>query len=319
MSGLSFQRDAFIDEVRAAAKRDRDIVFISADFGAPALDAFRAELAGQFLHAGISEQNMIDLAAGLALAGKKVYVYAMAPFITLRCLEQIKCSLAIMNLPVTVLAVGVGLSYADSGPTHYTTEDLACLRALAGAEVLTAADAQAATAIARLTVAKPAFRIVRLDRNALPAVYTAAEAEQALERGYHIFGGKGAVCVASSGFLLHRALRVQQALARQGVEFAVVDVPRIKPASDALADALCAWNAIVTLEEQCLAGGFGSAILELLNDRGLARPVHRMGLPERYFFENGGRNYLLDEFGLGDAAIADRVRQAAGLQPAPRA
>ena len=187
MSELKFQRDVFIEEVRAAAKRDRDIVFISADFGAPALDAFRSEQASQFLHAGISEQNMIDLAAGLALAGKKAYVYAMAPFITLRCIEQIKCSLAIMNLPVTVLAVGVGLSYADSGPTHYTTEDLACMRSLAGAEVLTAADSETARAIARLTIDKPAFRIVRLDRNALPTVYS-TNAPEALARGFHVTG-----------------------------------------------------------------------------------------------------------------------------------
>ena len=126
-----FQRDVFIDEIHAAARRDPAICFISADFGAPALDGYRAALPGQFIHAGISEQGTIDLAAGLALAGRKVYVYAMAPFITLRCMEQLKCTLAVMELPVTVIAVGVGLGYADSGPTHYTTEDLACMRALA--------------------------------------------------------------------------------------------------------------------------------------------------------------------------------------------
>ena len=86
-------RDAFIDTVFARAKKDKDVVFVSADFGAKALDAFSVELPGQFIHAGISEQHMVDFAAGLALSGRRVFLYAMAPFITLRCIEQIKCVL----------------------------------------------------------------------------------------------------------------------------------------------------------------------------------------------------------------------------------
>ena len=140
MNKTSFQRDVFIEEIFEAAKNDRDIFFVSADFGAPSLDKFREELPGQFVHSGISEQHMMDMAAGFALAGKKVYVYAMAPFITLRCLEQTKCSLALMDLPVTIIAVGVGLGYADAGPTHYATEDIACMRAIVGLEVVSPCD-----------------------------------------------------------------------------------------------------------------------------------------------------------------------------------
>ena len=125
---MEFQRDTFIKKIFDLAQKDSNIYFISADFGAPALDQFREKLPEQFIHAGISEQNMIDVAAGLSLAGNKVYVYAMAPFITLRCYEQLKCSLAMMDLPITVIAVGPGLGYADAVPTHYLTEDFACLR-----------------------------------------------------------------------------------------------------------------------------------------------------------------------------------------------
>ena len=108
-----FQRDVFIDTIFEAAKKDKNVIFISADFGAPSLDKFREQLPNQFIHSGISEQHMIDMAAGLSLSGHKVFVYAMAPFITLRCLEQIKCSLAMMSLPVTILAVGVGLGLPE--------------------------------------------------------------------------------------------------------------------------------------------------------------------------------------------------------------
>ena len=104
-------RDVFIDRLYELGSKDRDVVFISADFGAPALDRFREDLSGQFIHSGIAEQHMIDMAGGLAIAGKKVYTYGMAPFISLRCLEQVKCSLSMMELPVTILSVGVGLGY----------------------------------------------------------------------------------------------------------------------------------------------------------------------------------------------------------------
>src|SRR3989338_3293396 len=96
-------RDAFLDEIYQAALKDRDIIFITADFGAAALDQFRANIPAQFIHAGISEANMADVAAGLALCGKKAYIYAMLPFVTFRCLEQIKVGLATMNLPVTIV------------------------------------------------------------------------------------------------------------------------------------------------------------------------------------------------------------------------
>ena len=87
----NFQRDYFIEALYKKAKKNKNIILLSADFGAPALDKLRKNLKSQFIHTGISEQNMINVAAGLALKKKKVFVYAMAPFVTLRCLEQHKC------------------------------------------------------------------------------------------------------------------------------------------------------------------------------------------------------------------------------------
>src|SRR5271157_2241434 len=144
-------RDGFIDEVFAAAKTNRDIYFITADLGAKALDRFRAELPGQIIHGGICEQNMMDLAAGLAQNGKIVYTYAMAPFVSLRCYEQVKVAIASMSLPVTIIGNGVGYSYNDAGPTHYATEDISCMRVLGGIEILTASDTETVLQTARLT------------------------------------------------------------------------------------------------------------------------------------------------------------------------
>ena len=300
MSGSSFQRDVFIEEVFQAAKKDRDIFFISADFGAPALDQFRQQLPTQFIHAGISEQHMIDMAAGLALSGKKVYVYAMAPFITMRCLEQTKCSLALMGLPVTIVSVGAGLGYADAGPTHYNTEDIACMRSIVGVDVLSPCDEITTRMMARMTITRPGLRVIRLERHALPPIYS-SETEVGNE-GYTELQRGTDICLLSYGHMLHRVVQAVTKVTNSSV--GVIDLFQVKPIDDSLLGVLSGYRNVITVEEQCLSGGFGSAVIEAMADARLQKPVKRLGLPDRYFFENGGREYLLDRYGL---AISDLV------------
>ena len=159
-----FQRDEVIKIIYKAAQKNKKIFFLSADFGAPALDDFRLNLKNQFVHLGICEQNMIDFANGMALEGAKVYVYAMAPFLSVRCYEQHKTATCLMNTNVCSIVTGIGLSYANSGPTHYSTEDFACLRALPNSLIFTASDPSVAREIAKKTlkINKPTF--IRLDR-----------------------------------------------------------------------------------------------------------------------------------------------------------
>jgi transketolase len=312
MARNPLMRDVVVDAVYEAARRDRDVFFLAADLGAAALDRFRAELPGQFLHTGISEQHMIDLAAGLALSGKKVFCYAMASFITARCYEQVKCALAAMRLPVTLIAVGVGCGYDDAGPTHYTLEDIACLRALAGVEILSPADAEATARVARCAVERPAFRVLRLERPALAPVYEGRFAAAFATGLAEVAPGED-VCLVASGYMLHRALAARELLEREGITPGVVDLFRVKPLDGpALARVLGRYRAVVTVEEQFLPGGFGAAVLEACADEGLLLPVRRMGLPERYPFENGGREHLLAQAGLGvdDVAAAVRVMAA---------
>ena len=149
VSSIKFQRDEFIKQIYAAAQKNKKIYFLSADFGAPALDDFRSKLKKQFLHLGICEQNMIDFACGMALEGNKIYTYAMAPFISLRCLEQHKTATCLMDANVCSIVTGIGLSYANSGPTHYSTEDFACLRSLSNCYIFTASDPEMAKLIAK--------------------------------------------------------------------------------------------------------------------------------------------------------------------------
>ena len=179
------QRDIFIKEITKKLEHDKDIYFLSADFGAMALDELREKYPDNFIHCGISEQAMLDIATGLALDKKKVFVYAMAPFLSLRAIEQIKCGPGLMNLPITIISTGIGLGYADAGPTHYSTEDLACLRSISGNIIYTPSDNLTVKLIVQNILNNPEFSYVRLDRDALPDIHNDLSHED-FKNGYKI-------------------------------------------------------------------------------------------------------------------------------------
>lgn len=304
-------RDVFIGEILEAAKRDKRIYFLTADLGAKALDAFRIDCKDQFMHTGISEQNMIDLAAGLAQNGKIVYAYAMAPFVTLRCFEQIKVAIASMDLPLTVVGNGVGYSYDDAGPTHYATEDVTCMRSLGGGiEILTPADTVSTLAIAKLTHTNPGFRYIRLDRKFLPDVYAEDDVRFLTDGLVEIDSGED-LCIITNGFMVQKAREVRANLERIGHRVAIVDACRVKPIDvEVLRKVLKPYSKIVTLEEHFLSGGTGGAIVEALVDAGISgKTVKRLGIQDRYFLENGGRLHIQKLAGL-DVETVTRTVQA---------
>tara|TARA_B100001287_G_scaffold269234_1_gene266466 strand:+ start:7127 stop:8068 length:942 start_codon:yes stop_codon:yes gene_type:complete len=288
-----FMRDVFIDSIYESAKKDKDIYFTTPDMGAPALDKFRAEIPRQFIHSGICEQHMIAMAAGLSLMNKKAFCYAMAPFITSRCYEQIKCSVAAMDRDVTLVGIGVGLGYADAGPTHYTTEDIATMRAFPNIEIITPCDELSTKKVASLCVEEPKFRFIRLDREALPPIYEKEDFN--LEDGFStIIKGKNK-CVVTCGKLLHLA---KLAIEKNNLDLGLIDLFKIKPLTKNLLKTISQYTEIITLEEQCLDGGFGSAILEFCNENSVIINIKRHGLDNRFYFENGGRDYLFNRYGL---------------------
>jgi transketolase len=305
-------RDVVINRIFEAAQKDKDILFISADLGAAALDGFREKLPDQFIHAGISEQNMVDLASGLALSGKKVFLYAMAPFLTARCYEQIKCVIASMNLPITLIAVGVGLGYDHATLTHFTPEDIACMRALNGIEVLTPGDAEAAEEIAEVAIIDPDFRYIRLDRQGLEPIYDGGF-KAFYDQGFgHIAEGKN-IAIVACGVLLQKALLAREALAEKGVDVGVIDLFRVKPIDGkALAETLADYDAVVTVEEQSLEGGMSSAVLEAMVDHNTLRPVKRLGMLDGYAVINGDRNGLHDLYEIDTPHMINAALELAG-------
>lgn len=285
------QRDAFWNGVYEEALRDENVVIVSADMAAPALDKFRRRLPHQFINVGIAEQNAILVAAGMALEGKKPYAYAIAPFITYRCYEQIRLYCAGMNLPITVVGVGAGFSYDDSGPTHHTLEDISIMRVLPHLRVYNMTDSVMAGAFAGITRRQAHSSYIRLDRQVLPALY---RPDDDFSAGLRRFRPGKDLLIIATGNMVHCALKLAQDLESRGVEAGVLDVYGFPIAPEILAREMGEVPRAVTLAEHTLPGGLGSAVLETLETAGLVLPVKRLGLDLScgYCYQYGGRENI---------------------------
>ncbi|MCM8768597.1 MAG: 1-deoxy-D-xylulose-5-phosphate synthase [Candidatus Omnitrophica bacterium] len=300
-------RDAFFDRLYQLAWNDRRIMVVAADMGAPSLDKFRRDLSTQFLNVGIAEQTMVTIATGLALSGKKVYTYAIMPFATLRCYEAIKVNIALMNIAVTIVGVGTGFSYDDSGPTHHSTEDLSVMRALPNMTIYCPSDSLMAARFADLTYNLNSPCYVRLDRKVLPAV---DRKDYDLSSGYRFLLNGENGCLLATGNMAPQALKVARKLHQAGIRVSVVDIFRLKPLQEkAFVEIAKKAGWVATLEEHLLAGGLGSAIIELLTDHQLRVPVKRFGVEDRYLYEYGGRNHIQNMCGLSPEVITMEIKK----------
>ena len=226
----------------------------------------------------------------------------MAPFITSRCYEQIKCSISAMDQKVTLVGIGVGLGYADAGPTHYTTEDIATMRPFPNIEILTPADAYSTKIIAEYVAKKAKFRIIRLDRDILPDIYNKKNFDY--KKGFNILNSGKSKCIITNGYMLHKCIDI---LRHKKNKFALIDLFRIKPFPNKLINYLKKFKEVIVVEEQWIDGGLGSLILEKCSENNINIKVKRLGLKSRYYFENGGRDYLHEKFGLGKKELIKNI------------
>jgi len=301
------ERDSFWTELYNLARKDSNIVVVAADMGAPALDKFRKDLGGQFINSGIAEQSTVTTAAGLSMAGKKVFAYAIAPFITLRAYEQTKCVLAAMNIPVTLVGVGSGFSYEDSGPTHHTIEDLSIMRILPNLTVHNASDHVMAASFARLSLTLKHPNYVRLDRLVQPTIYKSTDD---FSSGLFVLRKSKSAMIVATGNMVHNALGIADSLKKTGVDVGVIDLFTLPIPKTVFLSAISGVKKIITMEEHTLPGGLGSAVLEVLSDNGVSTPVKRIGLnfENHYCYQYGGRETMQKICGIDTEASMMQIK-----------
>jgi len=300
-------RDALLERVCGAMAQDRAIYFTTADFGSPVLDRIRGQYPDRFANVGIAEQNLINVSAGLAVEGYKVFAYAIAPFITMRCFEQIRVNLALLSkvrsINVNLIGVGAGYSYVVSGPTHQCYEDLTLMRALPNVAIYSPADHVTAAALLEPCLAQAGPKYLRLDAQVLPVIYPTQAPD--LARGFHVHRGGGRICLVATGFMVHTALKAAQEFAAQGRALGVIDLFDIcRFDAGALRHALAPYAGIVTLEEGFRGrGGLDAMMFDFMAHQGLDARMLNIGVEGDYRFELGTRSQLHEQVGIGlDAA-----------------
>jgi transketolase len=305
-------RDAFLERIWCAMAEDSKIFFVCADFGSPVLDKIRADFPGRFANVGIAEQNLINVAAGLALEGHTVFAYAIAPFITMRCYEQARVNLALLSevrpMNVNLIGVGAGYSYVVSGPTHQCYEDITLMRALPNFQILSPADHVSASAMFDRCVAAPGPKYLRFDAQVLPVVYN--DTVPALASGFHAHRSGDSVCLVATGYMVHTALKVADSLGAEGVQVGVIDLFDLARFDfGAFQAALVPYKGIVSMEEGFRGrGGMDSMIFEFLSRRGLPHKMHNVGVEGGYRFELGSRLELHEQVGIGPESVLSQVR-----------
>ena len=302
-------RDAFVKTIQSLAEGDERVMLIVGDLGFGVVDHFSETLPAQFLNAGVAEQNMTGIAAGLAMSGHIVYTYSIANFPVLRCLEQIRNDVCYHNADVKVVSVGAGVAYGSLGPSHHATEDLAVMRALPNMTVFTPGDPLEAEWATRMACMTPGPAYLRLGRAGETRVH---EADTTFELGKaHLMADGPDATLLTAGSGLPDVMKAAALLEASGINCRVLSFPSIKPLdTDAIRAASLETGAIFTIEEHSVVGGFGSAVAEYLADEGAVPPIfQRLGFPNSFTSKVGDQAYLRAWYGIDAEGLARSVTE----------
>lgn len=304
-------RDTFVKTLIELAKKNKNIELITGDLGFGVLKPYWESIPDQFTNAGIAEQNMTGIAAGMSMTGKIVFTYSIGNFPTLRCLEQIRNDCTYMNANVKIVCVGGGFVYGSLGMSHQATEDIACLRALPNITIFAPGDLMEAEKVTRLIVDIQGTCYLRLGRGGEKVIHQTLpkfELGKAVEirNNLNKTGKKIAVC--STGAILDDTYDACQELENQELAIAQYSFPTIKPIDEKIIRKLTEeCDYIVTVEEHNIIGGFGSAVSEVMaNHEGKAKLI-RIGLNDTYCSKVGSQKYLREQYEIDSKGIFKKI------------
>lgn len=299
-------RDTFVKTLLEEAKKDPNIILMTGDLGFGVLDNFQKELPNQFINSGVNEQTLMGMAAGYASTGKRVFVYSIGNFPTLRCLEQIRNNVCLMNNSVVVVSVGAGYAYGNLGYTHHALEDVAVLRALPNMEVLIPADPFETAGITKYLISSKKPSYLRLGKSNEPNIH-----DKQVEIKYGVIneiasGKDGTLIFAGSiGVVAQSAAKVLNEI---GILVAVASMPFISSIDSEYLRKAAAKGPIVVIEEHSYRGGVGSAVLEFLNTNSISAQVSLVAANQNNLSQIGDQDFLRNQNGINVESIVQKFR-----------
>ena len=286
-------RNKFAGKLLSKALLDKKILLLTGDLGYGVLDEFAGKLPDQYLNVGVTEQSMMSMAAGLASKGFRPFVYSIANFPTLRCLEQIRNDVSYMNNPVTIVAVGAGLSYGNLGYTHHATEDISIMRSFPNMTIYSPASPFEVEACVEDILSNKSPAYLRLGKGGEKELHKTKDLNVSepilLNQGNEGF-------IVSIGALTFMVLEISQQLQAHGINPTIYSMPKITKHSVKLLLETVQDSYLLTIEEHILSGGFGSWILEEANLGKFFAKISRIGINNSFTESFGDQNYMLNQF-----------------------
>ncbi|MBL8018091.1 MAG: hypothetical protein JNM27_00375 [Leptospirales bacterium] len=296
-------RNAFSDALVSAARKDSRVLLLTGDHGYALFDPFRAACPDQYINAGVAEQNMVGVAAGLAKGGFRPFVYGLSAFVPIRVLEQIKMDVCYHELPVIFIGDGAGVVYSSLGSSHQSTEDIAALRSLPSISIFSPADAAEMTACMEAALASTGPVYLRMGKADLGKIH---DSPPVVKSGglINVQQGRSKMAFIATGSMVFAA----RAASQEWSDVAVWSAPSLKPiSSESIEQIAKQHEIIVTFEEHSVSGGLGSIVTEVCSER-FPRHVLRIGIQDRFSQFCGSYEYLMREHKLDLESVVEKIR-----------
>ncbi|MBF0559235.1 MAG: transketolase [Nitrospirae bacterium] len=305
-------RNVIAKELEKIASEDKRLILLSGDIGNKLFDNFKKTAPERFYNCGVAEANMTGVAAGLALMGFRPVTYTIAPFATVRCIEQIRIDLCYHNVPVVIVGTGAGLSYAELGPTHHSCEDIGLLRMFPNMTIICPCDPVEARLALRAALNHEGPVYLRIGKKGEPAIHKTAP-DFKIGKAITVIEGDD-VCILSTGTIISLALSVAELLRNKGISVRVESFHTVKPLDAGLLEDISrGCRLVATIEEHSLIGGLGGAVAEWMADNGPSKAsLLRFGTEDRFLGRVGSQEYARACYGLTADVISEKILKAAG-------
>jgi len=300
-----FMRNTVINKITAVAKENKNIFVIAGDAGFGVLDEFQKNFPARFLNLGVAEQNTISFSAGLALVGYKVFVYNIIPFVMFRCYEQVRNDICYQRLPVTLVGIGSGVTYAPQGMTHYSVEDVAIARTLPNLTILSPCDPQEAEKCAEYAIKNNGPVYIRVAKSGEPTVHQSKI--KSIANPIIVKEGHG-VAVLFYGSVGVEVIKAVQDLKKLPW---VISIPKLQPLNfDFLLKKLKGVHTLITVEEHFVDGGLGSIIGDWLARDRLSFKLKKLGIKNEFIHAIKNNAGMRKHYGIAADNIKIAIREA---------
>jgi len=301
-------RNAFAEQIYETAHLNDNVILLAGDIGNRVFDKFKDTFPERFYNCGISEQNMTSVATGLAMSGLNPVTYTIAPFNTIRCLEQIRTGVAYHNAPVVIVGVGAGLAYAELGPSHHSCEDISLVRTIPNMTVICPADSWEVKASLKASIASNQPTYIRIGKKGEQVIHKQEIKNFKIGKPIKLQSGID-ICILSTGNILPEVINASKILNSKNIRPAIYSFHTIKPLNtNFLKSVFKKFHTVVTVEEHSIIGGLGSSVSELMIEKQITNnKLLKIATPDKFHKLSGSHSFARESLGVSSKQIANKI------------